>query len=110
VLNEVSHDLTDGSESFKQIEYQANRRLRLRVRIEGDLARRAPQIAHRQRLAQFTAPRLRPPAFEHARLKNVEFCFRHCPLQSEQQAVIIIGRIINAIGVRDQRVKQRTDL
>jgi len=59
VLDQVTHHFADRAEALEQIEHQTDRRLGLLVGIEHHLAGRAPQIAHRHRLAEFAPPRLR---------------------------------------------------
>ena len=110
MLDQVVHHLADRAQPLEQLEHQPDRRLRLLVGIEHHLARRAPQIAHRHRLAELAPPRLRPAAFQHARLEDVQLRFRHRPLEPEQQTVVVVGRIIHAVGIRNQRVEQGADL
>ncbi len=40
----------------------------------------------------------------------MQFSFRHRAFQPKQQAVVEIGRIIDPIGVSNQRIEQRADL
>jgi hypothetical protein len=82
----------------------------LLVRVQRHLAGEAPRIPHRHRLAEFAPPRLGTPAFQHPRLEDVQFRFRHRPLQPEQQPIIEVGRIIDPIDIGDKRVEQRADL
>ncbi|KUR73873.1 hypothetical protein AQZ50_18755 [Novosphingobium sp. Fuku2-ISO-50] len=36
--------------------------------------------------------------------------FRHRTFQAQQQPIVKVARIVNAIGICDQRIKQRTNL
>ena len=118
VPGEVAHDLADRPPALEQVEHQPDRRLRLLVGIEDDLAGGTAHIAHRHVPAEFAPRRLGPPALEHARLDDMQLCFRafrqreavHRPLEPEQQTIIVVRRIIHAIGIGDQRIKQGTDL
>ena len=109
VFDQIDHHLADRLEAIEQVEDQADRRLRLLVRIERHLARGAAHIAHRHGLAQFAPPRLGFPAREHPRLEDMQFSFRHRPFEPQQQTIVVIGWIIHPVGVGDQRVEQRAD-
>ena len=82
----------------------------LLIGIEDDLARCATQIAHRHCFAELAPTCLGPAPFEHACLEDVEFRFRHRPLETEQQTIIVVGGIIHAIGIGNQRVEEGADL
>ena len=110
VLDQVSHHLADRAESLEQIEHQTDRRLCLLIGIEHHLAGWAPQITHGHRLAELAPPSFGSATFQHARLEDVQLRFRHRPLQPEQQTVVVVGRIIHAVGIRNQRVEQGADL
>jgi hypothetical protein len=84
MVDEVDHDLANGSEPFKQLENQPYRRLRLFIGIKGDIARRSSHVAHRDRLAQLASLSLCPPPSQHARFENVQFRFRHRSLRDRE--------------------------
>ena len=110
VLYQIGHHLADRAEAIKKVEDQADRRLRLLVGVEDDLARGTSRIADRHGLAEFAPARLGFPARQHPRLEDVEFGFGHRAFQTQKEAVVVVGRIIHAVGVGDQRVEQRADL
>ena len=71
VLDQIGHDLADRLEAIKQIKNEADRGLRLLIRIERRFAGGTAHIAHRHRLAQFAASRLGFAAGEHPRLQDM---------------------------------------
>jgi hypothetical protein len=77
MLDQIAQHRADGSKAFEQIEHLTNRALRLFVRVQHDIARGAAHIPHRHRLAEFAPPSLGAPPFQHPRLEDVQFCFRH---------------------------------
>ena len=110
MINQIAHNFTDRLEAIEQIEYKTDRRLRLPVGIKRHLARGMTHVAHRHGLTQFAPSRLGFAARQHPRLQDMQFGFRHCSLQPQQQAIVVVGRIIHPIGVGDQRIEQRADL
>ena len=110
VVDQIAHHLADRAKADEQIEHQADRGLRLFVGIERDLARRAMHIAHRHGFAELAASRLCSSPLQHSRLQDVKLRLRHRPLQPEQQTIVVSRRIVDAVGIRNQRVEQRTDL
>jgi hypothetical protein len=40
----------------------------------------------------------------------MQFGFAHCPFQPEQQAIIEMRGIVEAVLIQDQRLRQRADL
>ena len=91
-------------------EDRLNDRAHLLVGVLDDLARRRAHIAARQQHTQLAPLGLRPLALEQALLKDVQLGFRHGPLQPQQQSVVVGLRIIDPIGIADQRTEQPADL
>ena len=67
-------------------------------------------VTHRHGLTQFTSARLGFAARQHARFQDMQFSFRHCSLQTQQQTIVVVGWIIHPISVSNQRIKHRPDL
>jgi hypothetical protein len=110
ILYEIAQNPADRPNALEKREHHANHALRLLVGVERHFARGTAQVAHRQRLAEFPPPGLGVAARQHPSLENVELRFRHRSLQTEQQAIIVVRRIIYAIDIGDQRVEQRAYL
>ncbi len=110
VLGQVAQHPADGAKALEQLEHHTDHALSLLVGVERHFARRAAHITHRQRLAELPPPGLGVAARQHPRLDDVQFCFRHRPLQPKQQTIVEVGRIIHAVNIGDQGVEQRADL
>jgi hypothetical protein len=75
------------------------------VRVKANLAvLLAPHKTNRQAAPEFAARRLVADAAVEAGAQHVQFRFAHGPLEPEQQPVIEQRRVIEAIGIADQRV------
>ena len=110
VLDQVGHHLADRPEAIEQVEDQTDRRLRLLVGIEDDLARGTAHVADGHGFAEFAPTRLGFPARQHPCLEDMKLGFRHRSFQTQKEAIVVVGRIIHPVGVGDQRVEQRADL
>ena len=87
-----------------------NRGLDLFIRIEDDGVIGQPSIAHRQAQGQFPAARLVEQVATHPGLQDMQFGRKQRALEAQQQAVVRVTRIIAAILVGDEGVKNRTQL
>src|SRR3954463_14910075 len=67
-------------------------------------------VAARQIEEQLAARGLGSPALVHAGLEQMQLGLAQGTLEPKQQTVVVGGRIVNAVGVGDQRVAQRADL
>jgi hypothetical protein len=76
--------------------------LRLLVGIQDGLAGRAADVADRQRDGQLAALGLGEPARQHPLPDQVQLCLAHRPLQAQQQPVVVIGRVVDAVGIGEQ--------
>lgn len=70
----------------------------------------APDEADRQAAAQLAAGRLVADATVEPGAQDVEFCFAHGALQTEEQAVVEQARVIDAVGVADQGVGETAEI
>ena len=66
--------------------------------------------AHRQRAAQLAAPRLVEDAAAQTGSQHVQLSLTHRALETQQQAVVEVGRVVDPVLVEDQRVGQGADL
>ena len=80
------------------------------VGIEHDLAGRVGHQPDRQRHRQLAAARLGQDPALQAGADEVQLRLAHRALESEQQSVVEVGRVIEAVLVEDQRVGERADL
>ena len=84
--------------------------LRLLVGVEGGLARRAADIADREREDQLAALGLGPLRGQHPLPDQENLCFRHGPLQPQQQPVVVIPRIVDRVRIGEKGPRQRAQL
>ena len=88
-------------EGFKQ---QPDALLHLLVWIENHLRVVIVEKANGQRQRQLPAPDLVQQSALHARLKHVQLGFPHRALQSQQQAIVELRRIVDAVLDEDARI------
>jgi hypothetical protein len=91
-------------------EDQPHHGLGLLVGVQRRLARGAAHIAGRQRDGQLPPPCLGLPAGQHPLLEQVQLGLAHRPLQPQQQPVVVVHRVVDAIGVGQQRTGQGAQL
>ena len=60
--------------------------------------------------AQLASPRLVDDAAAQAGVKDVELGLAHGALEAEQQPIIEMCRVVDAVLVENERVGERTDL
>jgi hypothetical protein len=102
VLHEVTQDGVEGPEPGERGEDEADDVLRLLVGVEGRLARRAADVADRELQDQLAALGLGPLRRQHPLPDQENLCFRHRPLQAQQQAVVVISRIVDRVRVGEK--------
>jgi hypothetical protein len=100
----------ESAELLELAEHQPHDVLHLLVWVEGHLPRGAPDVADRQWLGQLAATRLAEPALVHPLLEDVQLRLAHRALEPEQQAVVVLRRVVDAVEVRNERPAQRADL
>ena len=83
-------------------EHVADRGGDLLIRIDGHAAVIVVDQADRQRDAQLAAPGGGLLGLVHPAGQPVELCFRHLALESQQQPVVDVGQVIDAVVVDDQ--------
>jgi hypothetical protein len=107
VIGEPAQDPVDRADLVELVEDEPDDLADPLVRVQHDLAGGPTHIAQRQRELQLPAPCLVEPAREHPLLDPVQFRRAHRPLQPEQQPVVVVGRIVDSIGIRQQDTPQR---
>jgi hypothetical protein len=88
-------------------EDQPHHRLDLLVGVQGRLTRGAAHRAGRQRDGQLSPPCLGLLAGQHPLLEQVQLGLAHRSLQPQQQPVVVVDRVVDAVGVGQQRAGQR---
>jgi hypothetical protein len=95
IAGEVGKDIVDGGDDGL-------------VGVEADLAvGLAPNEADRQSSPEFAARRLVANAVVEAGPQHMQLGLAHGALESEQQAIIEERRMIDAVGVADERIRGR---
>ena len=80
------------------------------VGVEHDLAGRVGDEPDRQRQRQLTTAGLGEDAAAQPCAEEVQLRLRHLPLQPEQEAVVELAGVVEAVLVQDQRLAERADL
>ena len=109
-LAKAAHGRRRGCGAPERLEELVDRPLDGLVRIQHHLARGVIDQAHRQRHFQLAAAGLRQLAADESRSQHMQLSFRHRPLHAQQQPVIELRGVINAVLVQDQGVGQSADL
>ena len=89
---------------------RARTRLDLDVRIEHDPAVRPVHEANGQRHLQVAATGLVQDASPQSSPQHVQLGLAHGALESQEEAVVEVRRVVHAVFVEDQRVSDRADL
>jgi hypothetical protein len=110
VLYQIAQERMPRAKVLTLAKDQPDHLLDLFVRIIDDIAGRVVDIPHRQREAQCPPARFLPGALIHPLLEEMELRLTHGALESSQQAIIVLTRIIDPIEVRNQCPNQGTDL
>lgn len=82
----------------------------LSVGIERDVARGVVDEPDRQRRFERAAASLVDDAPAQTRAQHVQLGVRHRALQPEQEPIVEVARVVDAVFVEDERVGQRADL
>ena len=91
------------------LEDQPDDPLNLLVGIQREAAVRRFDIADRRMVVDRAATGLVQQALVHAIAQQVNFRFAHGSLEAQQQAVVVLGRIIDAVLIGQQGLKDRAD-
>jgi hypothetical protein len=88
---------------------QADDSLRLLVRIALVIAVGPPDVAHRRMMQEVTALGLVPHALQQAACEDMPLRFAHHATESQQEAIVVVGWILEAIGIGQQRPEDCTE-
>ena len=109
-MDEVAEQAVERPPAIELVEDQANRGLDLLVGVDLEGARRASDIADRRQAVELAPPRLVPLAAIHAILEDMKLRLAHDAGQAEQEPVVVVGRVVEAIGVGQERAESRAQL
>ena len=84
--------------------------LHLLVRVQDGLVRWAIEEADRQRRLQLAAPGFVQNATLQAGFEDMQLGLAHGPFEPQQEAVVELGRIIEAVLIENKRVRQGAEL
>ena len=110
ILGEVLDDPERGPHLLEGVEDQAQRLLDLLVGIEDDLAGGVVDQPGGRPEAELAGSGLLQLAPQQPRPDPVQLGFAHGALDPQEQAVVVLSRIIDAVLVDDEGVGQATDL
>jgi len=110
VGHQVRVDLRHRSQFRELRQDQADDGPDLLVRVEGDATVGLLDVPDRDAGEQSPAAGLVQPAVVHPGLEDVEFGLAHRSFESEEEAVVELGRVIHPVGVGQQDVKQAAQL
>src|SRR2546427_3588635 len=91
-----------GSGAVEGFEDQAHSRLYFGVRIENQDAVVPVDKTDRGPHLEFAAPSFVEHPASHPRFEEMKFCFRHGPFQTEQEPIVKVCRVVDAILVENE--------
>ena len=110
VIREKPQHRAHRAQSLEQAEDQTDHIAHLLVGIQHHLAGGTAHQPGRQRHRQLAAAGLGDPPGPHPLLDQVELSLADGALQPQQQPVVMLGRVIDAVQVTQQRSGQRAQL
>lgn len=100
----------DRAQPLEGVEDQPDDRLHLLVGIQNHLTGGTADESDRQRHRQLPAPGLGDPPGPHPLLDQVQLGLADRALQAQQQAVVVLGRVIDPVQIAQQRPGQGAQL
>ena len=111
VAHQVAEHGSDGTQFVELVEDHADDMLDLLVWVQLELvAGTRADIAGRGGGELLTAAGLVQPRLIEPLSQEVQLGLAHCPLEPQQQPVVVQGRVVDAVHVGQERVKDRTPL
>ncbi len=105
LILEVTGHRGSTAEPFEAGEEQLHRISDPLVGVQPDLAL-LPHVAHRQADAKGAPTRLVASPTDHPALQEMQLRFAQGPLQPQQQPVVVVIRVVDAVLVHDQGPRQ----
>ena len=110
VPDQVTQHALDRPEPIEEIEDQTDHALDLLVGIEREGSREQLHVAAGGMIKHLTPFGFVEQALIHAAAQDVQLGFAHGPFQPEQQTIVVIGRIIQAVLIGQQSPEDGTQL
>ena len=110
VVHQITQNPVDRAAPLELPKHRLDHAPNLLVGILEHLSGRRADITARQERVQLPPACLRALALEHALLEDMQLRFRHRPLQSQQQPIVVRLRIIDPVGIPDQGREQSAHL
>jgi len=110
VLGQIAQHRVARAELRELAEDEAHDLLHLLVRVQCDFPRGAPDVAAGDRHGQIAAAGLAQPPLFHPLLEDRQLGLAHRALEPEQEAVVVLARVVDAIDVGDERAEEGADL
>ncbi len=110
VVGQVAQHGVERAEPVEEVEDQPHRRAGLLVGFEDHLPRRPAPVADGQRQGQLAALGFGQPPARHPLPDQVQLTLGHGALEPQQQAVVVVAGVIDAVGVGEQGLRQRAQL
>ena len=95
---------------FEGLEEQTHHGLHLGIRIENNAILRIVQETDRHHLLELAAPRTAQDAPAQTRLEHVQLRFAHRALESQQQAIVEVRRVVEPVLIEDEGIGERAQL
>ena len=112
--NPMSHQILQQpihrTQLLELVEQQPYDRLHLLIRVQSQLIPGHTNVSGDRMVQQFSPPGLVQSSLVQPSLQNVQFGFAHGSFQSQEQAVVVVRRIVQTILIGQQGAKQRTHL
>ena len=110
VIREKPQHGAHRAQPLEQAEDQAYHGAHLLIRIQHHFTGQTAHQPGRQRHRQLAAAGLGDPPGPHPLLDQMQLSLADGALQAQQQPVVVLGRVINAVQVAQQRPGQRAQL
>ena len=110
MMHEGAEQAVQAPLTLEFLKDQVDHGLGLLVGIKGEPAGGQLDVPDRRMREQLTAAGLVELALIHPFLEDMKLCLGHGPLQPEQQPVVVIRRVIEPIGIGQERMIPRTQL
>src|SRR5207253_3289258 len=110
LLAEGAHRLEGGAGATEGLEEEMQRSLHLLVRVPHYRAVRRVDQPHGKAATELPPPRLAEYPTQKAGAQHVQLRLAHGALEAQQQAIVEVARVVDAILIEDQGVTEGADL
>jgi hypothetical protein len=110
VRDQVAEGPLESRLAVELVEDQPHRIPDLFVGVDHPHARGQADGADRRRAQEFAAAGLVELALVHPLLEDRKFCLAHHAVQAQEEAVVVVGRVVQPVGAGQQGVGSSTEL